>query len=396
MNNKLFIIKIIPYFFASLLITSCGGDTKPKKVEKPSLNIMILLDLSDRLIKQDGQASRDKDLIQYICSKMPIIIREGNGMKRSKEVLNIQIADQDNIPYSSKSYSDSLYFKMSKDVKGGFPAVRKIMEEKFPRNLDRLYESAKFSNDADDYSGANISRYFINDLKDDIKSDSMSINVLFIFTDGYVVVGERADAMLPLHSQFPELKVMVLETAPRNQDYESERLQETWDSWFKQMGVQGYIFKSNRPHLDAIKDDISKFLAGTLELTIPGNIEEIIESEDPPYIPISNPSSEEIPTQTTEEIKPVTIIDKPEVTTTKTITFPNGDVYVGELINEIPNGWGKKTYRNATRISENDLRGQRVEAGDYLEGIWKNGEFSSGKRYNRSGEYIKNIYIGSD
>lgn len=317
MNNKSFLIKMIPYFFISLLITSCGEIIEKKKVEKPSLNIMILLDLSDRLIKQDGQPTRDKDLIQYICSNMPIIIRDGNGMRKSKEVMKIQIADQDDIPYSTKSYSDSLYFKMSKDVRGGFPAVRRIMDEKFPRNLNRLYQEAVFSNDADDYSGANISRYFIRNLKTDIRSDSMALNLLFIFTDGYIVVGQDKDVMLDAHNQFPDLKIMVLETSPGDQNYESERMQKNWDSWFARMAIQGYALRNNNTPLEALKSDISKFLAGSLKLTIPGQPE--IPPHDPKPIPAATSDTPKKTENKNEPNRTNEISDPPK---TKEITQP--------------------------------------------------------------------------
>ena len=97
-----------------------------------------------------------------------------------------------------------------------------------------------------------------------------------------------------------------------------------------------------------------------------------------------------------QEAPVVSVQPQPQGQIHGTRKFANGDEYVGELLNGIPHGWGKMTYRNARQISESDVNREKVEAGDYLEGIWVSGEFSSGKRYDQSDNYIKTIIIGSE
>jgi hypothetical protein len=164
MNRKILFKRQYLIILVCVFLTGCPPPEQVEKKEKPSYNIIILLDLSDRLIAQAGQAGRDKKLIKYICEKIPDIIIKNNGVKRSKESIKIIIADQDNIPYPTAQFADSLFFKMSKDIKGGIPAVRKILKERFPRNLETLFNSAIFSDNPADYNGANISRYFTRDL----------------------------------------------------------------------------------------------------------------------------------------------------------------------------------------------------------------------------------------
>jgi len=275
MNTKTKYLSLSVILYVFITITGCSGTSTSHVVESKikenrALNVLVLLDLSDRLIVQEGQPLRDKELLHYISSEIVRIIRD-NGVDRSHEILKISIADQDNIPYSTLSFQDSLYFKMSKDLRGGIPAVKKIFEERITRNIDRLYNTANFSKNSNDYSGANISRYFIKDLYNDVKRDSLTTNLLFILTDGYVVVGNTASAMLDIHLKFPQLKVMVLEIAPRKKDYESEKIIKSWDNWFEQIGIEGYTLRNIGP-IDAIKDDITKFLNGNLELQVPGNL----------------------------------------------------------------------------------------------------------------------------
>jgi hypothetical protein len=277
MNKKISTVNFLILLLSVLTIAGCNGSSgtnvdETNNDEKSSLNVLVLLDLSDRIIVQEEQPSRDKEILNCIGSEIVKIIRD-NGVDRSNEVFKISIAEQDNIPYSTLSIQDSLYFKMSRDLRGGIPAVRRIFEGRISRNIDYLYNIANFSSNNNDYSGANISRYFIKDLHHDIKKDSLTSNLLFILTDGYVVVGNNVSAMLDVHRKFPELKVMVLEMAPRKKDYESEKIIKTWDSWFEQIGIAGYALRNIGP-IDAIKEDIKKFLKGNLELQVPGNLKE--------------------------------------------------------------------------------------------------------------------------
>jgi hypothetical protein len=116
----------------------------------------------------------------------------------------------------------------------------------------------------------------------------MSNNLLFIFTDGYLNVGNNPNLMMDVHNKFPELKVMVLEMTPKNLEYESERLQKRWDQWFADMSVQGYALRNVGP-TQAIEEDIDKFLDGSLELTVPGKKNEV--ESIPPIIKPTKPKT---------------------------------------------------------------------------------------------------------
>ena len=77
-----------------------------------------------------------------------------------------------------------------------------------------------------------------------------------------------------------------------------------------------------------------------------------------------------------------------------TLPFPNGDVYVGEVSNNKPNGIGTKTFKNNCQISQLDPEKHMAEAGDYLVGVWRNGEPQICKLYNASKTYKYTITIG--
>lgn len=283
-QNKKAFVQVFQIFNLALIlapllilitITGCNATStshveESKNKDNQTLNVLVLVDLSDRIIVQEGQRLRDKEILKHISSEMVNIIRK-NGVDKSNDVLKITIAEQNNIPYSTLSFQDSLYFKMTKGFRGGMPNIKKIFEGRFPRNIDRLYEIANYSSDGNDYSGANISRYFIKDLNHDIKRDSSTSNLLIILTDGYVVVGNKANVMLDIHQRYPELKVLVLEIAPRKKAYESEKIIKSWDSWFEHIGIEGYALRNIGP-TEAMKDEVTKFLNGNLELTVPGKL----------------------------------------------------------------------------------------------------------------------------
>jgi hypothetical protein len=65
----------------------------------------------------------------------------------------------------------------------------------------------------------------------------------------------------------------------------------------------------------------------------------------------------------------------------KTLTLPNGDKYVGEVVNNKPNGWGTVTFSVSRLISEDDPKKTIAEAGDSFTGVWIDGKPQSGKLY---------------
>jgi hypothetical protein len=93
-----------------------------------------------------------------------------------------------------------------------------------------------------------------------------------------------------------------------------------------------------------------------------------------------------------EGVKP----DRNERVSQRTITFPNGDMYKGEVLNGKPDGNGTKTFKKACQISELDNKKQRAEAGDYLVGVWRDGEPQICKLYSTSGQYKFTISIGGE
>jgi hypothetical protein len=121
---------------------------------------------------------------------------------------------------------------------------RKTREEErrnnFMANLDTLYRDAVFSSKREDYHGADIWKYFYEDLPMDYSPDADTKNFLFIITDGYPIVGQNRNKLLEVKNKFPDLQIILLEAAPRDKDMEWDHVMSIWQEWFDNMGIKKY------------------------------------------------------------------------------------------------------------------------------------------------------------
>ena len=255
------LIRIIPVFLVMVLLASCLPPKEEKKLTVPVKdNFIILLDLSDRLIVQDNQPERDKELIRYLYPLFEERVR-ANLYLRSRDEIRVVVAPQRGAGLKSEVFEDSLYINMD-----NIPAVlRRKTEEKrretFDRNLDRLYDQAVFSDNPEEYYGADIWKYFYEDLKVDYVRDTLTRNFLFLFTDGYPIVGRDLSKLQPVKEDYPDLKVVLIEAAPREKDMEWDRIQVLWEDWFKSMKINDYVFVK-RTALSKEKDMLKEIVQG--------------------------------------------------------------------------------------------------------------------------------------
>jgi hypothetical protein len=252
-------IKYIPVITFLFVLASCMPPQEEKEIPTPvKHNYIILLDLSDRLIVQDNQPERDKELIKHIYTIFEDGVRKQLYL-RSRDEIRVVIAHQRGADLKSEVYEDSLYTNIE-----SIPGVlRRKTEEKrrntFYNNLDKLYEQAVFSNNPKDFYGADIWRYFYEDLKVDYVTDTLTQNYLFLFTDGYPIVGKDLTKLQSVNEEYPDLKVILIEAAPRDKDLEWDRIQDLWVEWFESMNIKDYIF-IKRGALSKEKDMLTEIL----------------------------------------------------------------------------------------------------------------------------------------
>ena len=255
-------LKYFPVFIALMLLTSCMPPQEEKELPTPvKHNYIILLDLSDRLIVQDNQSERDIELIKQIYTLFEERVRKQLYI-RSRDEIRVVIAPQRGADLRSEVYEDSLYTNIE-----NIPSVlrRKTEEERrsvFYNNLDKLYDQAVFSDNPKDFYGADIWKYFYEDLKVDYVSDTLTQNFLFLFTDGYPIVGRDLTKLQTVKEKYPDLKVILMEAAPRDKDMEWDRVIELWEAWFESMKIEDYQFMK-RGALSKEKDMLREILEGS-------------------------------------------------------------------------------------------------------------------------------------
>ncbi len=242
-----------------LFLASCMPPQEERTVSTAvKHNYIILLDLSDRLIVQDNQPERDKELIKHIYTLFEERVRSQLYL-RARDEIRVVIAHQRGADLQNEVFEDSLFIDIE-----SIPSVlrRKKEEERrniFFRNVDKLYDQAVFSTNPKAYYGADIWRYFYEDLKVDYVRDTLTKNFLFLFTDGYPIVGTDLAKLQTVREDYPDLKLVLMEAAPRDKDMEWDRVIELWEDWFRSMKIEDYEF-AKRMALSKEKDMLTAML----------------------------------------------------------------------------------------------------------------------------------------
>jgi len=226
-----------------VLIFQLGCDIpNPKKKSKKMIvkhNYIILLDLSDRLIIQENQPERDKKIIKELYSLYEERVKK-NLYVKARDEIKVVIAPQKGSQLKKEVFEDQLYINMD-NIKNVFRKPKeKSRRDAFYNNVDTLYEKAVFSRIPESYNGADIWKYFYEDLKVDYAKDTLTENYLFILTDGYPIVGKKQVKLQDVKDKFPDLHIILIEASPRDKDMEWDRIMNVWEEWFDKIGVKKY------------------------------------------------------------------------------------------------------------------------------------------------------------
>jgi len=232
---KIFVFGIIALF----LIEGCQPPDKKKNVLRQKHNYIILLDLSDRLIVQENQPERAKQIIRQLYEIFESKVKRDLYIK-SRDEIKVVIAPQLGSGLRREVFEDRLYVNMD-NIKNIYRKRDEVQRrEDFMANLDTLYQEAVFSKTPEDYHGADIWKYFYEDLKMDYSRDTLTQNYLFILTDGYPIVGKDQVKLRDIENDYKDLHVILLEAAPREKDMEWDRIMGIWENWFDRIGVKEY------------------------------------------------------------------------------------------------------------------------------------------------------------
>lgn len=281
------------FFWGAISLLGCsGGQKNQDESGKNTLpfrrNTVVLLDLSDRLLKEN-QAERDLAIIEELAQNFARKAKEELYLANNDRI-QIVIAPQQYKPYDEDKYADALEIDMAKihpkEKRFIGDSIAALME-----NITNLYREAALGENPEQYAGASIWRYMKEHIQDQFldQKDFMEINHLVIITDGYLnfesYKGKRKGDNRFASSRFVwklamkkdawrkafdegdygflpfEKKVLkgihlhVLEANPYA-DYHYEILEASWQKWAKEMGAASFHFQQR----GLLKTDREKML----------------------------------------------------------------------------------------------------------------------------------------
>jgi hypothetical protein len=250
----------IPISILMLCIMACQPPAPAKKSLSVKHNFIILLDLSDRLIVQPEQSQRDKEIVRAIYQIFEDKVKKDLYIK-SRDEIKVVIAPQKGSGLRTDVYEDELYINME-NIKNVLRRPKEAeRREKFFKALDELYKKAVFSDNPKEYYGADIWKYFYEDLNSDLSRDTLTRNFLFILTDGYPIVGKDLSKLQPVKAKYPELHIILMEASPREKDMEWDHIMDMWKTWFDSMNVSDYAFikrKAISKEIEQVKEIVNK------------------------------------------------------------------------------------------------------------------------------------------
>jgi hypothetical protein len=282
MRNWLFSVFVVVCLTGCQQFQQAVEDAKKETPKPPKDNYIVLLDLSDRILAdKQQQVPKDIHTIQSIYAAFKLKLDEKDPTHLYYTVsdkLKVLVAPQKNTLKEVYNMTGDLRIALASSQPEQKAKLIEETEKKFTTVLPELYRKAVISNNSTDYAGADIWRYFNEDLQDDLEKDAQ--NTLFIITDGYMdfesTQGRLAQnnrytscaqiimnlkkspdwntrfkegdyGLLPVNKKFPNLKVVLLALNPKD-DWPGEYILLTsiWSKWFSEMGITTYSF---------IKDD---------------------------------------------------------------------------------------------------------------------------------------------
>lgn len=261
MNSVIRQISIIGIGAALFFLLGCQEpDRKNTSGPRVKHNYVVLLDLSDRIL-QEGQIERDIAVIEGIYDNFLQRLKTQFYFPAIDEFKIVMAYQEDAVP-SSQMYEleDELYINVESVPIDEKKLLRDTGRD-FKKKIKELYKLARFSDDPNDYKGADIQGYLRDRLYSDIpKSDSV-INFLIILTDGYQYVEGKSRGIdeWPAVRDLREVNVMVVEMSPNlSLVQEKQRMVSAWQNWLESMNALSIKLETKNA-LTKVLNEVSLF-----------------------------------------------------------------------------------------------------------------------------------------
>ena len=290
-----YLLLVAVFFLWDCNRSQSSKDTAKDLSQPPKDNYIVLLDLGDRILfNNQQQVPKDIAVIKSIYGifKSKLGVKDPTHLYYTvNDKLKVLIAPQKTTPKSLYDMVGSLRIDLSGEQPDKKASTVDETEKTFANVLPEIYKQAVIGNNSNAYSGADIWKYFNEDLTDDLEKDGQ--NTLFIITDGYMdleKVDERPSqnnrfasctqiitalkkypdwetkftegnyGILPIAKKYANLKVVLLQVNPK-EDWNSEYslLTRIWGKWFTEMGISNYRFVKD-DNINEVKESLEKFM----------------------------------------------------------------------------------------------------------------------------------------
>ncbi|HUR11181.1 MAG TPA: hypothetical protein VM012_07415 [Flavitalea sp.] len=296
MAVKIYLIVFVLFFSQGCNdVQDAIAEAKRETPVIPKENYIVLLDLSDRILfNNQQQVARDFTVVKciYAVFKSKLNSKDPTHLYYAvNDKLKLLIAPQKSTPRNLYEMAGNLRIELAAEAPEKKAAAVEETEKTFNATLPEIYRQAVISNNTTDYSGADIWKYFNEDLEDDMEENGM--NTLFIITDGYMDFEKTEDrpvrnnrfsscvqiinalksssdwdkkfdegdyGLLPVGKKFPNLRVVLVGINPKEEwNGEYNLLTRIWTKWFHEMGIQSYrLIKED--NINEVRESIEKFM----------------------------------------------------------------------------------------------------------------------------------------
>ena len=296
MLSKLYLAVFVLFFSQGCNdVQDAIAEAKRETPIVPKENYIVLLDLSDRILHNNQQqVAKDFSVVKciYAAFRSKLNSKDPTHLYYNvNDKLKLLVAPQKTTPPLLYELAGNLRVEMESESPEKKASLIDEAEKSFNTTLPEIYRQAVISNNTNDYSGADIWKYFNEDLEDDLVEDGQ--NTLFIVTDGYMdfekseerpaqnnrftscaqIINalkgsadwnakfEQGDyGLMPVGKKFPKLRVVLLEINPREQwTGEYNLLTKIWSKWFQEMGIPAYRFIKD-DNINEVRESIEKFM----------------------------------------------------------------------------------------------------------------------------------------
>jgi len=250
------------YFLLALLfLSSCGVNAD--QAGAPNQNIIIWLDLSDRITKTRDQMERDIYLVNTIYQTFG---RQVLGALDDGEEMIEQGRFQLllSCPDDPRRYADLLAQLQVDPSKTTTAALRERFSEdgtiEFSTALYRLYDTAARANPR---ASRDAVRSFFNETLPPLLIDEPgAINQLFLISDGHQAAPAYEEAAAFYSQSLPELNVLLLEADPGAAPGAWQQMRIEWTERLQRLGVRFVDLEDRQSSILAVREIIASLLTG--------------------------------------------------------------------------------------------------------------------------------------